>query len=308
MKTLSAASRKEAIIAAVKSARKGFLGDLQQRQISLIDLYHRAAFEIQHQIALYSDSDGSITFQRLDALLQDIRKTIGSMSSIRDKQLDSGIASAARIGIETYRRPLEIAGRSTGQLSAVFGKVHRETLEAVHDFIAADGLQLSDRLYRLDLGAKETVSQIIQKAVVTGESSRESAQKLIRKGETVPKETLTGMTANKSSNIAGDVGAVFTPEGEQNIVHNALRLFRTEIARANNEGFLRTGKNISSVVGNRWNLSASHPKTDICDTYATQDIDGLGPGGYKTDNYPSHSHPECLCFPTPIFDFEVEEE
>lgn len=308
MQLATSKQREQLIVRAVRESRKGFLVDLQQRQADLRELYESAAREIQRQLAFYAEGDGSITFQRLDALLKDVRRTIGNMGGIRDRQLENGIGESAKLGILGYALALELAGHGTAELVAVFGKVHRETVEAVYDFIAADGLQLSDRLYRLDLGAKEKVSSMIQRAVVQGESARESAQRLIRGGKPLTSELKAKMGFNRSAKIGSDVVEIFSAKGQENVVHNALRLFRTELARANNEGFLRTGKNLSTVAGNRWNLTASHPRRDICDTYATQNLDGLGPGGYKTDHYPAHAHPECLCFPSPIFTFEEGEK
>ena len=53
------------------------------------------------------------------------------------------------------------------------------------------------------------------------------------------------------------------------------------------------------VDGVKWNLSASHPKPDICDDWATQDSDGLGAGCYLPRNAPV-DHPNGLCFLTDV--------
>lgn len=296
----------EKIARAVRESRKKFLSFSLEKQRDLIDLYRQMARELQRQIAFYADAEGSVTAQRLNALLRDVRRTIDAMGRLRDGQLDQGIRESARRGIESYLQPLEIAGVGTGELAANFGVIHRDTVEAMYDFIAEDGLQISDRLWRLNNGAKQKVTEAIERGVIQGESSREAAGNFLRRGRPVPKEVLAKMGMNRSAKIGTEALEILTKRGKGNMVHNALRLFRTELARANNEGFLRTGKKLSMVAGDRWNLSGSHPKRDICDTYATQDVDGLGPGGYKTGNYPALGHPECMCFPTPIFEFELE--
>lgn len=298
--------RAEKIKEAVLAGRKKFIAYSRQKQDDLINLYSEAAREIQRQIAFYADAEGSITGQRLTSLLRDVNRTIDAMGKIRDGQLDKGIKDSARMGIENYARPLDLAGYGTGELRAVFGVVHRDTVEAIYDFIAEDGLQLSDRIWKLNTGAKQKVAEVIERAVIQGDSARETAQNLLRRGRPVSKEVLDKLGVSKSAKIGAEAVEMFTPGGQGNIIRNALRVTRTELARANNEGFLRTGKKLSTVEGHRWNLSASHPRKDICDTYATQDIDGLGPGGYKIDNYPALAHPEDMCFPTPIFEFELE--
>lgn len=56
--------------------------------------------------------------------------------------------------------------------------------------------------------------------------------------------------------------------------------------------------------GFRWELSGSHPAPDICDVLAGQDVDGLGPGGYKAGNLPATPHTHCTCFQTAIVDVD----
>lgn len=56
------------------------------------------------------------------------------------------------------------------------------------------------------------------------------------------------------------------------------------------------------TVGYRWVLSPRHPKADVCDTLASQDLDGLGPGGYLPESVPSAPHPNDLCSTVAIID------
>ena len=49
------------------------------------------------------------------------------------------------------------------------------------------------------------------------------------------------------------------------------------------------------VVALRWTLSGSHPKEDICDVLAQQDLHGFGPGGYPIESTPDTPHTSCLC-------------
>lgn len=78
---------------------------------------------------------------------------------------------------------------------------------------------------------------------------------------------------------------------------------RTEAARVHAAAFVESTKDQPWVKGYRWELSPSHPKPDVCDLYANQAIDGLGPGGYLPENLPQlPAHPSCLCFTTAIID------
>jgi hypothetical protein len=61
--------------------------------------------------------------------------------------------------------------------------------------------------------------------------------------------------------------------------------------------------NVDGYVGMKWNLSKSHKVTDICDTLASQDLYGLGPGVYPKDKLlPKPAHPHCICFETIVLE------
>lgn len=55
----------------------------------------------------------------------------------------------------------------------------------------------------------------------------------------------------------------------------------------------------SIVKGIKWNLSKSHKEPDICDTWANQDLYGLGPGVYATGKVPP-GHDGCHCYLTDV--------
>ncbi len=78
---------------------------------------------------------------------------------------------------------------------------------------------------------------------------------------------------------------------------------RTESARVHTAAFVESTRGQPWTKGYRWELSPQHPKPDVCDLYAHQDIDGLGPGGYTLEGVPAlPAHPNCLCFLTAIVD------
>lgn len=76
----------------------------------------------------------------------------------------------------------------------------------------------------------------------------------------------------------------------------AERLSFSEIANASWETHRRVAMK-SPVVGSvLWTLSARHPKWDVCDILATQDVYGLGAGTYPPALIPPRPHPYCLCY------------
>jgi hypothetical protein len=84
--------------------------------------------------------------------------------------------------------------------------------------------------------------------------------------------------------------------------YQARVIARTEAVEAFRQQYQESMAAQPHVVGFRWTLSSSHPKPDVCEILAQQDLDGLGPGGYRAGNVPSNPHPHCLCSIVAIVD------
>jgi len=84
--------------------------------------------------------------------------------------------------------------------------------------------------------------------------------------------------------------------------HHARMTARHETAQAYRASYETSLAEVDGVMGYRWELSPRHPKLDVCDVYANQDLFGLGPGGYPADQVPATPHPSCLCVQTAILD------
>jgi hypothetical protein len=84
------------------------------------------------------------------------------------------------------------------------------------------------------------------------------------------------------------------------------RIARTEMARANWEGFAAQKFEDSQVVAIRFRLSPAHPKEDICD-FMTQLDSGLGAGVYPKNQLPQYPfHPNCICWYEEIYAHELK--
>jgi len=83
----------------------------------------------------------------------------------------------------------------------------------------------------------------------------------------------------------------------------ARRVTRTENARANARAYLNATKNADVIVGYVFNLSAQHPRLDICDEYAEN-----GPY-YKSQGPPPiiPAHPHCFCYYTDLINLDISE-
>jgi hypothetical protein len=107
------------------------------------------------------------------------------------------------------------------------------------------------------------------------------------------------LLGNNAKAIAKSVKDLILPNVAGGVSYAAHRLARTEI----NHAYQTTQANRYAeepwTKGMRWNLSKSHPRPDVCNANAEADGHGLGPGVYPVGQRPE-SHPNCLCYQTPV--------
>ncbi len=84
--------------------------------------------------------------------------------------------------------------------------------------------------------------------------------------------------------------------------HQARVIARTETTEGFRDVYRKSTVGQPYTKGYRWVLSGGHPKPDVCDVYAEQDLHGLGPGGYPADKVPATPHPHDLCSQIAIID------
>lgn len=146
-----------------------------------------------------------------------------------------------------------------------------------------DGWTLSDRIWTTDKTLRQNLHDMIEQCVNEGRSAVEFSRAV----EEYLKEPGPAWTTAIRPSVTG----------KGSIKYNALRLARTETNNAYKVSHALGAKNSTIVKGVKWNLSGSHPKEDICDEWATQDLYGLGPGVYPIDKVPP-GHVQCLCYLT----------
>lgn len=77
---------------------------------------------------------------------------------------------------------------------------------------------------------------------------------------------------------------------------------RTETVEAYRDAYRQSTADQPHVKGYRWVLSNRHPRPDVCDILANQNLHGLGPGGYPVNEVPATPHPLDLCSQVAIID------
>lgn len=148
-----------------------------------------------------------------------------------------------------------------------FGRLALGAVERVTTRYYRDGLKLSDRIHNLDGQARKVVEDVLIQGITEQISAVDMAKRL--------QETMQ------------------VPR------HIAMRISRSELRAAHVEAHLMSCQSSPGLLkeyisGVRYNMSLSHPESDICDLYASRDA-GLGPGVYLPAEFPI-SHPNCMCY------------
>ena len=276
---------------------------------ALARAYAMAAEEIRRQVeAAGGGAAGTVTIEALRGLLAEVESRLARVARVRDDLLAEGLQKAAQYGARVWDAaewgaPAAVA---VEVVSPAAMAVSETAVRVVNEFVAADGLQLSDRLWRIDRGAREAVTQAIERAVIEGHSAAQAARAFLARGEAVPAAVAEKMRGPVGGTIGREAAGLLTGNG--GAMDNAMRVFRTEINRAHGEAYMAGGEGKPYFGGWRYLLSPAHPEPDICDLLATQNLHGLGKGVYPSRaKCPWPAHPNTLSFVEIVFKDEIGE-
>lgn len=282
--------------AAIKRATKASQAKLINFDIETIHAlrvaYESARSDIRQQIL---SAGSEIKLEQLNNLLAQVNNRLSQLAAAQNRMAEDRLLAAAQIGTEPFG--LAVAGSAA--------QIADNSAKFVINLVAEDGLQLSDRLWRINNHAKEIVGREITQAVIQGASASQAAQEFIQRGEDIPFSIRQKMKNAASETIANAAGKKLMT-GEGNPYNNALRVFRTEIGRAHSAAFEESSFQHPDVVGTRFLLSPGHPRPDICDMHANVNRYGLGPGVYPKGKNPYPAHPNTLSFTVAVFNDEVD--
>lgn len=178
-------------------------------------------------------------------------------------------------------------------------------LNAAAQRIGGDGLQLSQRIWRLENDGLQRIRSILSTAMAERTNAMALANLLepvLGAGKDCPgwmMFRLYNMTPKERA--TSDAGLLRGSDcASREIAYNALRLARTELQYAHHANTMNIYQNAPWVEGYNVRLSPSHPKIDICDDLAAG-------GPYEATNLVIPAHPNCMCYPEaavmPIDDF-----
>lgn len=267
---------------------------LDQRSLdNLADLYRRTADDLHAKITAHAGPDGNLRLGVLRTMLDQVNGRLKLLEKARNDLFGADLMAAAKLGAEPFHG-----------VDAEIARVAHEAVQFIQQFIAEDGLQLADRIWRIDRHARDSVTRAIESSVIQGHSASQSAADLLQRGQEVPADVLAKAGMSNAGSVAhAAAAAVMTGDGSP--YANALRLFRTELNRAHGEAYRKSAFQHPDVIGTRFLLSPNHPKTDVCDMHASVNLHGLGAGVYPKGASPWPAHPNTLSYEEAVFLDEV---
>ena len=289
---------REALERAAAAARVRVLALRSKTLQTLKSLIFALAGDIRDELAQFGGPDGRIPATLLPTVSAFLEGRLSTFSDRWRRLIDEGITEAARIGASL----LELVGRTGGDAQLV-GQV----VEYVRTFRAADGLQLSDRIWRANNATRDSLRAAIEGAIARGESSSQTAARYLRDGLPVPAPLQAGIAAAQPGAIGRSVLELLAKNAPGDPSFNLQRIIRTEVNRAYTESYVATVAQHPDVIGVKFNLSPNHPRTDVCDLHASANVHGLGAGVYPPGNHPYPAHPQTLSFLTTVFADQVTE-
>lgn len=275
----------------------------------LLLTYGDAADQVRGAISGRVDNSNTVPREQLQALLRQIEDIVAALGQRYLELLTDYMGEAAALGVRPYTAQGVAAVGATGSAQAVLDsaaamRVSQDAVAFVQSFTAADGLRLSDRLWRLELGAKEALQRAISNAVVQGWSASRAAAELAYAGQAVPPELARQLTGAQGPALARMADLLHTGDGSE--AWKAERVFRTEINRAHGEAYMASAERTPGFAGFKFLLSPAHPEPDICDLLAAQNVHGLGKGVYPSrETTPWPAHPNTLSFVQIVFQDEI---
>ncbi len=277
-------------------ARKQYI-DLRLKQDKEIrQLYNRAADRVAAEIRRLSLKSPSsyLRKRQLEELEAALRQEAERLSDELEKRIgdyieqavDAGGGYSKAVAIDLFKK----AGLDIGGIKNRIAAVNKQAVEACWAR-TKKGLYLSDRIWQQGENYRNTMRNIIQEAVATGQDAVTTARLLeryVKDGVGTLARDYPEMMKRMRGRVPGDVS------------YEALRLARTEMTAAFGEGTIAAAQASPSYIGMKWVLSKSHPMADICDDLASYDV-GLGKGVYPPGDEPHlPAHVNCLCTLVPV--------
>lgn len=207
---------------------------------------------------------------------------------------------------ERLVRPLTVDGEQLTESieNGVFKPQIDVLLNQAEQYLYGDGLNLDNRIWRIDEAGRDAINNVIMQGIADGDSAWNIAKKLeqfLGAGENCPRWTSTRLYSRTASDkAAGDTTGLLSGEDcdGRGVAYKALRLARNEIQKIHALATDRLMAQQPWVEKEQCHLSAAHPEADECDDVIANGEGGKGIYPVGTIEYPLHLH--CFCYKTAV--------
>lgn len=292
--------------AAIQAATDQVLRSMQSLDADWLNrlhsLYTVGYTRISSRFYDLSQGDHYVRLHHLERVLVWVDEVLQNLALEQRDLLDTGLSQSAALGASVLSRAQFEQAALADATSAV---------RAVWHLQQSDGLQLSDRIWRLEVDTKKFIRDAIMAALVQGNNALEAARDFAYGGLAIPADISAASTLASISHLSSVTSAALLT-GQGSALYNAQRLFRTEMARAQTFAYIDAMESMgedSGLIGYRFRLGANHKKVDICDVHAGANLYGLGRGVYPSrvirKIYPAH--PNTTSYIQAVFEEELKE-
>lgn len=255
-------------------------------------LYDDLIQQLQRDLQAYSDEQGRFRAESLAHYLAQARQRLRALGVVQEQLLNRAMHHAADLGVRVW------AVKEGGLPVALLPLLADAAVRFVTHFIAADGLRLSNRLWRIESGALQVLADALRRAIVQGRDAYHAIQDM--ENQPIPPDLKKRLGMDRVESLGKTVAEVLSKD-PNNAYSRALRVFRTELNRSHGEAYRQGASRHPDVIGERFMLSPNHPKTDACDGHAKADLYGLGPGVYPVGKAPWPAHPNTMSYVVAVF-------
>lgn len=269
-------------------------GLLQSALKTLVDDLKQVDMEIQELLRSAEGADGQLVRRRWLPKQAEVRRLIVQYASKLSRQVDRVPRQVAEV-VSDLRETATLALIASEGVSVSvaidFSAIPNKVMEILATRIDVEGLKLSPKVWG-----------DIQADVLLNDIRRQLPTKSLNEIARGVRQFVQGADALSKTELK-DLRLVRGKELRRlghSIKYKAERLIRTEVGSAAWEAGRLSALESPVVLGVKWNVSERHPKWDVCDILAEQDLYGLGSGVYPPDKIPVRPHPHDQCFQTDV--------
>lgn len=278
---------------AYREAGRQIADELRRLELTSADRYRRRVeWYLEHGYPLHRALELAqpvLTDANWRAAQAAVDQGLRELSNRTLREITAGVRGTISAAYMPVRRAWEsILSAHYGQatVQAALRMMHDRALLELVNRAGADGLRVSDRIWRVEQHVRRRLTTVIQAGVAEGLDPRKLAKRV-------------------EGFLGPGVGRPLSPEVRRrlhvprDVSMEALRLAVTEQQHAWHEASIQANQAALGYRGIYWRLSTTaHHTRDVCDELAEYNGTGFWPKGSE----PVKPHPWCKCVAVPVLE------